>query len=286
MFAPDMTFRTLIVAAALSLPTICGCVPLALGTQPLGGGPAPTPPEARITNTVLRQRPSEAAIGLHYCYEHAPIALMCRPFGPRPTPTALGFAFDVTLELKNPSPFPMPLVQALLAFTAFPEAHDQENLGAVCMSLCDPEAPAGATACRQAGEAACRSDEPEIRGLEDFAAASANFLVATALGERSFDDLRVRTIPAGGQIAVVVRVEVAYEQMLRLIEASVGNAMDGALQGRFPQLVVPYRLEGSVWVTVENFGRFAAGFGPVEGSWDLGEALANEVTQDSHATTP
>lgn len=260
---------------------LSACVPLAIGQRPYTTGATPPPPPiVSVASTELKQVPTEAAVGLHYCYEHAPIPLMCLPFGERPTAQDLSFVFELTLNIENPSPIPMPVANALVAFTAFPDADVQENLGALCLSLCPEDQPGSMNNCRPQ-DRACQSTEPEIRGLEDFAAASVNFLIGTALGTQRVEDLRVRTIPPRERIQLTVRLELAYAQMLRLIEASVGGALEGATQGRFPELVIPYRLEGTVWVTVENFGRFAGGFGPVEGSWDLGEVATGTDTFQS-----
>ena len=64
----------------------------------------------------------------------------------------------VELEARNPASIPMPVVSALVAFAAYPEATGAQNLGTVCVSMCeDPNS------CPQVADA-CASDEPQIRG--------------------------------------------------------------------------------------------------------------------------
>ena len=227
---------------------------------------APSPPSVRVVSTQLARAPGRRDIGLYYCMQRAPTPLICRAFGPLPTDEDLRFAFDVELEFQNPTQQAMPVVQALFAFTAFPESLEEENLGAVCMSFC--EDPANCTA---SAESACQSTEPEIRDLDDFRNAARGFLISVAMGERRFEDLRIRTIEPGETMRMVVRLEIAHEQMMRLIQASIGGAIEGVTSGQVPEITIPFQLEGSAWVTVEGFGRLAAGFGPIRDEWNLAE---------------
>ncbi len=36
-----------------------------------------------------------------------------------------------------------------------------------------------------------------------------------------------------------------------------------------PRFEIPYAIEGSAWVTVQGFGKIAAGFGPIQGVWQI-----------------
>ena len=227
----------------------------------------PSPPIIEVVTTRLSRAPGRRDIAQHYCMERAPTPLICRAFGPLPEEQDLRFAFDVELEMQNPTGSAMPVVQALFAFTAFPESDDEENLGAVCMSFCeDPEDCA-------ASADACHSDEPEIRDLDDFRGAVRDFLFSVARGERRFEDLRVRTIPPGETMRLVVRLELEHEQIFRLIRQSVGSLIEGAMREQMPEITIPFRLEGSAWVSIEGLGRIAAGFGPIEDEWNLTETI-------------
>lgn len=218
-------------------------------------------PEVRVAASRLVEAPTNRELAGWFCAENAP-PLLCRVFGP--VPADLRFVFDVELEIENRNAIPLPVASALFAFTAFPESvTDAENLGSACVSFCeDPEH------C-EADASACESDEPEIRSTEDFANAAVGFLMDVARGERRFGDLRVRTVEAQDRLRLVVRLEIAADQLTRLMRTVLRDVVARVLRGEDVRFEIPYRLEGSVWVAVESFGRFAASFGPHDAVWEL-----------------
>jgi hypothetical protein len=233
-------------------------------------GVRPMPPVVRLIEVRSTHRPTDRQLAAHFCLEEmarSPLgpagALVCRAFGPRPSEADLQFTFDAELEVENPGSVPLPMISALLAFTAFPEATDAENLGSLCVSLCDGDD------CPTRGDAPCRSSEPEIRDVDDFARASVGFLVGLATGERAITDLRVRTIPARDRVRFVASLAIGVGPMTRLLERTSRSAIDAATAGRQPHFEIPWSLEGSVFVEVEGFGRFAASFPEARGSWAL-----------------
>lgn len=250
--------------AALFLAALC-IVPLsscsALG---LSGGRIPDvkPPNVRVSAVRVSELPTAQALASYYCAQYLG-PLVCRVFGPVPRISDIDFAFDVELELANSSKVPLPLVQTLFAFTAFPEETGSQNLGAVCMTFC--EDPSN---CRQDADA-CISDEPEIRDMRDFANAATGFLIATALGERKLSDLRVRTVPPNERLKMVVRLGLDPTQMVGLIRQYARGEIDRIREGRIPELRIPYEIEGTTWVAVESLGRLASSFGPTTGEWQL-----------------
>jgi hypothetical protein len=245
----------------LLLAPLYSCAALGLG----GTGsklPDVKPPNVSISSVRMADMPSARDLASYYCGQYLG-PLICRAFGSVPQISDIHFAFDVELALDNSSPVPLPLVQTLFAFTAFPEAQDAQNLGTVCLSFCeDPES------CTQDANA-CRSDEPEIRDIRDFANAASGFLIATALGERKFSDLRVRTVPPNDQMKMVVRLGLDPVQMVSLIRQFGKGELDKIRSGQIPEFSIPYELEGTAWVSVESLGRLATGFGPAAGQWRL-----------------
>ncbi len=233
---------------------------------PAGRGTPPAPPEVRVAASRMVEAPTNRELAGWFCAEHAP-PLICRVFGP--VPNNVRFVFDVELEIENRNAIPLPVASALFAFTAFPEATTlsgesaTENLGSACVSFCeDPEH------CEPDANA-CTSDEPEIRDAEDFANAALGFLIDVARGERRFQDLRVRTVAAQDRLRLVVRLEIAADQLTRLIRSVLRETINRVMRGEDVRFEIPYRLEGSVWVAVENFGRFAASFGPHDAVFSL-----------------
>lgn len=235
----------------------------------------PDPPNVQVSSINLGQKPDRRSLASYYCYERLSglQQLACRVLGPPPDVNTLQFQFDLELELTNNNPIPLPVVAALVAFTAYPDPEatatgsQQQNLGSVCLSMCeDPNN------CAQSADA-CRSDEPEIRNGRDFAMAAAGFLISTALGERNFEDLRVRTVPAGEALRFIIRLSLDPRQMIALMREATLNLIQLLRDRQMPEFVIPFQIEGSIWVTVENFGRFGAGFGPYSDEWRLLDAV-------------
>jgi hypothetical protein len=266
--------RIFVHALVLVSLLVCGCDALrSLHEDHTGGHGAPPPsPRVRLVETRLAHHPSDQQLAVHYCTQVAAGSrlgpagvLLCRALGPTPSTEDLQFRWEIELEATNPSSVPVPLVQALVAFTAFPGEADPESLGAICLTLCE----SGDT-CPQSEEAtSCQSDEPAITDLESLGHAAAGFLTSVALGEDRFEDLTVRTIAPHGTVRFVAELAFDVEPMLGLIERSSESAVTQAREGHAPEFVIPYAVEGSIWVEARNFGRIAASFPRTEGRWDL-----------------
>ena len=125
------------------------------------------------------------------------------------------------------------------------------------------------TRCPQVADA-CASDEPEIRGVNDFANAAVGFLVNAALtGGASLETLRIPTVPAGGSLRFVAGLTLDIDQTLGLLRRLGGDVVGDVRAGRTPAFTIPWAVEGSIWVRVEGFGRIGAGFPRQTGAWAL-----------------
>jgi hypothetical protein len=237
-----------------------GCATLGFGS---GNKPLDVKaPAVSIAQVRLAEMPTNKELASYYCAQYLG-PLICRAFGPVPSISDIHFAFDVELDFANQNAIPLPVVQSLVAFTAFPGETGVSNLGTVCLSFC--EDPSN---CDQDADA-CTSDDPEIRDANDFVGAATDFLFSVAQGKRDFSDLRVRTVPPNDQTRMVVRLGVDPIQMVDLIKKLAKGEIDRLKQGQLPQLAIPYQVEGTAWVAVESFGRLASGFGPATGQWKL-----------------
>ena len=258
MTVGGLALRSSAIATLLMLAYACS----ALGFGGDSQGPGFEGPEVSIAAVRLVELPSNKELASYYCGEYlSPV--ICRAFGPVATISDVHFAFDVELEFGNPNPIPLPIVQSLFAFTAFPEESGARNLGTACLSFCeDPRR------CQQSADA-CVSDQPEIRDVRDFAGAVKDFLISVALEERRFEELRVRTIAPGKQTRMIVRLGLDPAKMVDLIAKMAEGDIERVKDAQTPKLSIPYRIEGTAWVSVESFGRFATNFGPTSGSWRL-----------------
>lgn len=226
------------------------------------GAKAPDAPKIVIVDVGLAHHPGPDIIARALCPRVAP-GLVCAAIGGRPSSAELKIGFAVALDVTNPNAIPLPLVEALVAFTAWPGQPGANNLGAVCLSFCDQGAscPARPDACTGGG--------PKIKTMNDFAAAAAGFLIATAAGQTSPDNLKIRTLAPNQTTRVTVGLELDPEQVVSLIARFAQSAMDDVKRAQVPRFEIPYAVEGSAWVTVESFGKIAAGFGPVNGVWQI-----------------
>lgn len=232
---------------------------------PAGLGPRPVP-QVSVSAITLEAQPTNKMLAAFYCGEVLTglASVGCRVFGSVPSKADLRFTFRVELEAKNPASVPMPVVSALVAFAAYPDAAGAQNLGTVCVSMCeDPNS------CPQVADA-CASDEPQIRGVNDFANAAAGFLLNAALtGGGSVESLRLPMVPAGGSLKFVAGLSLDIDQMLVLIKRLGGDIVGDLKAGRTPAFTIPWAVEGSIWVRFEGFGRIGAGFPRQTGAWPL-----------------
>jgi len=101
------------------------------------------------------------------CFEYGGDDFTCGLLGfdAKPRRNDMGFSFDLVFDLFNPnSAFPIPLVDLLLGINVY----DDQNLGVICVSFCDPDSEDD---CVTEGDAedACAVDEAEeIKGIDDF----------------------------------------------------------------------------------------------------------------------
>lgn len=228
----------------------------------LTGAPvAPKPPRITVGKIGLAAYPRPEVIARALCPRMAASPL-CGLLGPTPRAAELRVAFAVDLEVTNDAEIAVPLVEALVAFTAYPD-EGGGKLGAVCLAMC----PDGANCPPRAD--ACSAGGPGLRTASDYAAAAAGFLVGVATGQEAIENLRVRTLAPHQSSRVTVTLELAPEELLALIERFARASLGGVAQGRLPAISLPYALEGTAWVNVDHFGKIGAGFGPVRGTWTL-----------------
>lgn len=230
------------------------------------------PPAVKVVDVRLAEVPGERDLAAYYCPQvvgektafAAGAGLLCRQFfGPAPGPDRLQVGFDIRFSVANPNRVPLPLSAILAAVTVFPGAN-QQQLGAVCLELCPPDAASCAPA---AGAGACRSTSADIRGINDFPTALANLLVTEGLG--GGQPFRAPRILAGESIELVARFKFVPESLLGLLGALVRQSASELQSGRPVSLEIPYRSEGTVFADAGSLGRVAAGFGPVAGSWAI-----------------
>ncbi|MEZ4471348.1 MAG: hypothetical protein R3F60_11215 [bacterium] len=252
---------------------------LPLGGCPLGssaGGITPEPPTAELKEVNLTARPTNNELASYYCHDlvggNAVTDGVCRGFfGREPDKLQLIFSFELVFDLGNPNEFVVPLVDLLLALDVF-EGEDTAQLGAVCVSFCDPEAED----CVQEGEEACRSPDKDVQGIEDFVPTVEDLIrIAVEAANGTLDtNLSFRYIPAAengvaGHTEARIRFDLGVDAVLGILEKVAMDSTDDFLDGRAPSFDIPYKARGSVFFDVPVLGRYALSYGPLDGTFSL-----------------
>lgn len=228
-------------------------------------GTAETPTMTH-TNTALTESPEALELAKFYCDGLLPSnpLVNCGTLGLGNPPAAdtLNFNFEITFEIANPNSVPIPTLSMLLAIQLFPgDPSGPQDLGAVCVTFCQPDDPSCTGA---AAQDACASSDNDIRSLEDFANnAQENFLdILNGDTEALRDNVSIKTIPANGTTDLKVIFTLNANAMLDIILKVGEQAIEQILLGSSSvDIAIEYKLEGTVWVDLPfGFGRFGIGF--------------------------
>jgi hypothetical protein len=264
---------TLLLACALGA-TACANLDLgALGAP--GALPIQlTPPKVTFAGATLVQSPSSRTYAAYYCPDliNAPYGtseLVCRQFfGPRPPAAAMQVAFDLHFHIANPNQVPVPLASALAAATVFPAAGN-EKLGALCISLCPPDVPG----CQGGpSTSACEASSRDVHSMADFVDKSLPALLIStgvAIVNGQTPTFTLPPITAASELDVTVRYAFGPEQLLAIMRDLAAQSVNQLKKGQIPNLAIPFRLEGTVFFDAGSLGRFAVGWGPTTGTWQL-----------------
>jgi hypothetical protein len=272
-FALSRGLVSLVVACA-GLATSCANLDLgALGA----GGPLPiqiTPPKVTFAGATLVQSPASRTLAAYYCPDliNAPFGtsgLVCEQFfGRRPPANAMQVAFDLHFHISNPNQVPVPLASALAAATVFPAAGN-EKLGALCISLCPPDAVGCAGG---PSTSACEASSRDVRSMADFVDKSLpSLLISTglALANGQTPTFTLPPLTAASELDVTVRYAFGSEQLLAIMRDLAAQSVSELKQGALPTFTIPYRLEGTIFFDAGSIGRLAVGWGPSTGTWQL-----------------
>ena len=238
--------------------------------------PLPDPPTANLETVELTKRPTNAQLASYYCADLVggsalADAACLTAFGAVPPKAELQFGFVTVFELENPNDFAVPVVEVLLALDVF-EGRDQAELGAVCISFCDPAAEACAPP-----DQPCRVDDPEVTDLETFEPTVDDLIelaVAAVTGELFEENHQFRFIPAAvddepGTLLARIHLDVGIDPMLSILNTVAVEATDELGRGNQPSFDIPYSVRGNLFFDLPVLGRLALGFGPFESVWSL-----------------
>jgi len=222
------------------------------------------PPGAEYVGVDLVNRPSAREIARYGCFEYLGDTA-CDFAGLNPiNKNKLLFSFDIVFDMSNNNEkIPIPLVEILLGTTVF----EDENLGAVCISFCDPEAEECESETN--AEGACDAEgAEEIKSAADIIPTVdelQNLAQEVASGE--FDNSEFRTIPAQGEIEAHIQFDFNIDTMLSLMGTVLEDLAEDVVAGRDLSVTIPFTMDGTLFFDIPSMGRHAIGFGPIEDRW-------------------
>lgn len=157
-----MRVAQVILGAGLLLASGCGVVEeIRKGTLKVSA------PTGGLRTVELVTAPTAQDMFSWSCFEYGGDEFTCGLLGfdAKPKRKDMGFGFDLVFDLFNPnSAFPIPLVDLLLGINVY----DDQNLGVICVSFCDPDSGEDCTADGGAEDACAVDDAEEIKGIDDF----------------------------------------------------------------------------------------------------------------------
>jgi hypothetical protein len=213
------------------------------------------PPTAELSRVDLVSAPTESEL-LDYALD-LPGA---------PAKKDLVYSFDLVFDLENPNlNVPIPLVELLLGI----EVLDATNLGAVCVSFCDPDDADCVPAIN--AEGACEADGSRDVSEPGDLVPTVDDLVALAetASAGELDNGDWKTIPPGELMEAHIQFDLGVDPMLDITGQLLDQAASDFLAGRNVSFDIPYVAEGSVFFEAPQLDRYALGFGPFEDEWEL-----------------
>jgi len=183
-----------------------------------------------------------------------------------PSDEQMAMSFDMVFDMTNDNDdIPIPLVEILLGIAVF----DDDDLGAMCVSFCDPEEEDCAPSTD--AEGACDVDNADV--VDEASDLVPNASDIASIATDGFDDDvengDFRMVPAGETIEAHIQFDLEGSTALSIGKKAVKEAISDALSSGSFKLEVPYEVEGNLFFEVPERGRYVTGFGPLESSWTL-----------------
>jgi hypothetical protein len=226
-------------------------------------------PGATLSHVDLITAPTVKEFARYGCHQLLSVDTeICKNLiGNNINPDNMMFSFDIVFDLvNNNEKVPIPLVELLLGTTVY----QGQDLGTVCISFCDPNEEEcvsetdAETACDV--ESAQEVEEPAdlVPTVSDLTNLAQNVVEGEGVPNDEF-----RVIPAQETIEAHVQFDFNMDTILDLGKNILKDLAQDFIDGSSPSINIPYSMEGNLFFTVPQMGRFAAGFGPLEETWDI-----------------
>lgn len=262
-------------ALALLALTSCDALLQIAETQVQNPSVQPLMPTVEYSGSELVESPSKNMMARYYCPLVVPdvglpgtAALACQAaFGPPPPSSQMRVSFDLKFKVKNPNQFPIPVAELLAAVVVFPDKTNQ-SLGAACVAFCGADQP-GCTG--QPGPGACVSKNTDIKSIADFQNAAAGFLIASGIQALAGQQptFVMPQVVQDAEVLVTARFSFGAEALLQVLLQLAKQSAAQLQSGKTLEFVIPYQIQGGVWLDVGSLGRVVVGYGPTSGVWTI-----------------
>lgn len=222
-------------------------------------------PGAEMIGVDLVKNPNTNKIMRWACYEwFGSSTCQLAGWDSKPGRDAMTFSFDLGFDLSNPNEdIAIPLVEILMGLLVF----DGDDLGAVCVSFCNPDEEECEPS-RNAEGACSLDDAKEVDQASDLVPSSKKALdIAKDVASGTPDENNsFRVVPPKGSIEGHVQFDIDVDTIFNIMEDLIVNAVSN---GSLNNLLIPYETEGNLFFNVPRFGRYAFGYGPWEDEWAI-----------------
>ncbi len=235
----------------------------------------PLMPTVTYDKAVLVQSPSKGQMAAYYCPIVVPdvvipgsAAVACEvAFGAPPTQEQMRVGFDLSFKVKNPNKFPIPVAELLTAATVFPDKTNQ-SLGAICVAFCGADQP---DCTGVPGPDACKAKDSDIKSIDDFKQAAANVLVAKGVSILAGEEpsFKMPEVVQDAEVLITMRFSFGPTALLGVLKEVASQAIDDLKAGKEIEFLIPYILQGTVFIDVGELGRVAVEYGPASGTWTI-----------------
>jgi hypothetical protein len=229
-------------------------------------------PGATLSRIDLIEAPTAKEFARYGCHQLLSVDTeICKTLiGNNINPDNMMFSFDIVFDLENNNEkVPIPLVELLLGTTVY----QGQDLGTVCISFCDPNEAGSDDGCTSETDAETACDVDSAQKVDEPAdllptvSELTNLAQSVVAGDVSNDEFRV--IPAQESIEAHIQFDFNMATILDLGATIFKDLAQDFVDGRSPSITIPYTMEGNLFFNVPEMGRFAAGFGPLDGEWNI-----------------
>lgn len=224
-------------------------------------------PEASLLGVDLVKNPNLNRITRWGCYEL--FGSVCdAQYNGKPDRDQMIFSFDLGFDLENPNAdIAIPLVEILMGLLVY----DDNDLGAVCISFCDPDAE-DCQPSRNA-EGACSVDDAkqvdsasDLIPTADQALEIASDVASGSAAGSSEENGSWKVVPPKDAVEGHVQFDIDPKTIMDIVVDVAARAIEN---GNLNNLDVPYETEGNLFFNVPRMGRYAFGYGPWADQWDV-----------------